>query len=273
MLALDPRVIDMAWEVLETLIPERPAVDHPLGTHRQRIPDKDCFIGLLQRLVTGCSWDVTRRLCGIGETTLRTRRTEWLECGLFDEMVSVTLGLFDNEIGLDLEEIVIDGSSQKAPFGGQGTGPNPTDRAKSGWKWSIATEGNGIPIGWAIDGANRHDSKLLTPTLLDIVKRDLFDEVTTIYLDRGYDTGVTLDVCADMGIEVAVIAERRKQGTETKKVFEPLGQRWTVERTNSWFTDYGQMRRNTDRFIDQRLGQMALAIAMMIFVKLFKHNR
>lgn len=62
MLALDPRVVDMAWEVIETLLPNRPVVEHPLGTHRQRIPDKDCFVGLLQRLVTGCSWDVTRRV-------------------------------------------------------------------------------------------------------------------------------------------------------------------------------------------------------------------
>jgi hypothetical protein len=187
-------------------------------------------------------------------------------------MVSAALEQFDDEIGLDLDEIVIDGSAQKAPFGGEGTGPNPTDRAKTGWKWSIATEGNGVPVGWTIDGANRHDSQLLTPTLLDVFERGLFDEVTTLYLDRGYDSGVTLDICADLGIEVAIVAEKRKCGSETKRVFEPLGHRWTVERTNSWFTDYGQLRRNTDRFINQRLGQLALAIAMMIFVKLFKHN-
>ena len=84
MLALDPRVIDMAWQVVEKLARERSWIR---GIDRQRIADKDCFIGLLQRLVTGCSWDVTRRLCGIGETTLRTRRTEWLEAGVFDQMV------------------------------------------------------------------------------------------------------------------------------------------------------------------------------------------
>jgi hypothetical protein len=29
-----------------------------------------------------------------------------------------------------------------------------TDRAKLGWKWSVASETHGIPIGWATDGAN-----------------------------------------------------------------------------------------------------------------------
>ena len=36
-----------------------------------------------------------------------------------------------------MSEVALDGSQHKAPMGGEGTGPNPTDRAKSGWKWSV----------------------------------------------------------------------------------------------------------------------------------------
>src|SRR5665811_2619852 len=49
---------------------------HPLGCHRLPIPDRDCFQGILVRLVTGCSWDLAARLCKASETTLRGRRTE-----------------------------------------------------------------------------------------------------------------------------------------------------------------------------------------------------
>src|SRR5450759_3578983 len=49
-----------------------------------------------------------------------------------------------------------------------------------------------------------------------------------------------------------------------------LGLRWPVERTNSWFSNFGQLRRNTDRFSRQRLGQVALAIALILTVKLVK---
>jgi hypothetical protein len=35
---------------------------------------------------------------------------------------------------LDLSEVAGDGSLHKAPCGGEGTGPNPTDRAKIGRK-------------------------------------------------------------------------------------------------------------------------------------------
>ena len=56
-------------------------------------------------------------------------------------------------IGLDLSDVSVDGSLHKAPAGGEGTGPNPTDLGKCGWKWSIVTDSNGIPFGWAIDDA------------------------------------------------------------------------------------------------------------------------
>ena len=49
-----------------------------------------------------------------------------------------------------------------------------------------------------------------------------------------------------------------------------LGLRWPVERTNSWLSNFGQLRRNTDRFNPQRLGQIALAIALILTVKLVK---
>ena len=37
---------------------------------------------------------------------------------------------------------------------------------------------------------------------------------------------------------------------------------------NSWLSNFGQLRRNTDRFTDQRLGQVALAL--ILTVKLVK---
>jgi hypothetical protein len=46
-----------------------------------------------------------------------------------------------------------------------------------------------------------------------------------------------------------------------------LGLGSPVERTNSWFSNFGQLRRNTDRYPDQRLGQIALAITLILSVK------
>ena len=78
-------------------------------------------------------------------------------------------------IGLDLSDVAVDGSQHKAPFGGEGTGPNPVDRGKCGWKWSIATERNGIPIGWEQAGANRNDCVLFEATLDAVDASGLLD--------------------------------------------------------------------------------------------------
>ena len=270
MLALEPRVVDAVWAAVEPLIPPRPPDDHPLGCHRPRIPDRSCFEAVLFRLVTGCSWDVAGRLGKGGETTLRNRCNGWIAAGVFDRVVEEALAAYDRVVGLDLREAAIDASQHKAPMGGEGTGPNPTDRGKSGWKWSIATDRWGIPVGWATDGANRNDVVLAAPTLDAVAARGLLADVETLHLDRGYDNTRVEQACAERGLTDVVCAKRRPcgRGRATRPV--PLGLRWPVERTNSWLSNFGQLRRNTDRRVGQRLAQLALAITLIITIKLVK---
>jgi transposase len=270
MLALQPRVVDAVWAAVEPLLPPRPPDSHPLGCHRRRIPDRDCFEAILFRLVTGCSWDVAGRLGKGGETTLRNRCNEWTKAGVFDAVADEALAAYDRIVGLDLSEVAVDGSRHKAPFGGEGTGPNPVDRGKSGWNWSLAADRRGIPLGWAVDGANRNDCTLLGPTLDAVARRGLLAEVETLHLDRGYDNRVVRSVVADAGIADLVCARVRGRGTAKAKRIVPLGLRWPIERTNSWLSNFGQLRRNTDRTVAQRLAQFALAVALILTVKLVK---
>jgi transposase len=270
MLALHPRVVDVIWEAVGPLIPVHRSKPHPLGCHRRRIPDRVCFEGILRRLVTGCSWDVAGRISGAGETTLRRRRDEWTAAGVFAAVRDEALAGYDRIIGLDLTEVAVDGSLHKAPFGGEGTGPSPVDRGKCGWKWSIATDRNGIPVGWAIDGANRNDCVMFVPTITEVIARGLLADIETMNLDRGYDNRVVRGYCTEIGIDDLVCARKRKPGTAKKKLPVSLGMRWPVERTNSWFSNFGQLRRNTDRFVHQRLAQIDLAVALILTIKLTK---
>lgn len=270
MRAFDPEVGDAIWAAIEPLVPV-PLDTHPLGCHRPRSSTRDCFDVMLVRLVTGCSWEDAERLCGnkVSDTTVRDRRDEWVAAGVFDAIAAEAIEAYDSVIGLDLSDVAVDGSLHKSPCGGEGTGKNPTDRAKLGWKWSILTDTVGIPFGWAIDGANRNDSILLAPTLDDAASRGLLEDVETLWLDRGYDSGVTRARLSGRGVDDAVIAKRRKRGavkTATKNL--PMGLRWPVERTNSWLSNYGQLRRNTDRKTIHRLAQFALAVAFLLTAKL-----
>jgi transposase len=272
MLALDPVVVDAVWAAVEPRLPRRPPDEHPLGCHRSRIPDRDCFEAMLFRLVTGCSWDVAGRLGRGGETTLRTRWNEWAAAGVFDGLVDEALAGYDRIVGLDLADLAVDGSQHKAPGGGPGTGPNCADRAKLGWKWSIATAAGGIPVGWVVDAANRHDSKLLEATLDAVASRGLPVEVERVHLDRGYSYPWVREAVTTRGLDVVVPPIRPKGKGRHKKLL-PFGVRWSVERTNSWLTNFGQLRRNTERQPRLRFAALHLAIVLIITVKLVKWAR
>jgi transposase len=272
MRALDPEVGDAVWAAVAALIPPADRT-HPLGCHRPRASDRDCFDGMLVRLATGCSWEDAERLTGrkVSDTTMRLRRDEWIAAGVFEALTEEALQAYDKIIGLEFSDVSVDGSLQKSPCGGEGTGKSPTDRGKLGWKWSILTDLNGIPVGWAIDGANRHDSVLFPPTLDDVGSRGLLADIETLWLDKGYDSKATRELIAERGIPDAVIAKQRRKGDPSEpKPKKPLGMglRWPVERTNSWLSNFGQLRRNTDRRNVHRLTQFSLAIVCLLTAKL-----
>jgi transposase len=270
MRALKPEVVDAVWAAVEPLVPA-PDRTHPLGCHRPRVADRLCFWGILIRLVTGCSWVSVEAILEfqVSDTTLRARRDEWIDAGVFDQLRRHALDAYDRIIGLDLSEVALDGSLHKAPCGGEGTGKNPTDRAKLGWKWSVAVDAHGIPVGWAIDGANRNDMKLLGPTLDDVAQFGLLEEIETLHLDRGYDYPAIRAQLTDFGLGDLNIQRRSNPG-EKAPVAQPmrLGLRWVVEGTNSWLSNYGQLRRNTDRRTRHRHAQLCLVVALLITAKL-----
>ena len=115
--ALDPAVISVLWQTIFHLLPER-VDDHPLGCHRKRVPDLLCFRGILIRLVTGSSWETVEALMEykVSDTTLRTRRNEWIAAGVFSELEAETRAGYDRIIGLDLSFVAIDGSIHKTPW-------------------------------------------------------------------------------------------------------------------------------------------------------------
>lgn len=269
MRALEAEVSDAVWTSIEALLPVA-RDEHPLGCHRPRVSDRLCFRGILIRLVTGASWvDVEAILeHRVSDTTLRARRDEWIDAGVFDELMTEALAAFNRIVGLDLDDVALDGSLHKVPYGGEGTGPNPCDRAKLGWKWSVACDRHGIPIGWAIDGANRNDVRMLEPTLDSIAQRGLLVDIDTMHLDRGYDSGAVRGRLRDAGINQFEIQRRGTKVPGVKQQPVRLGLRWIVEATNTWWSNYGQLRRNTDRKNSHRHAALCLATAILIVGRL-----
>jgi transposase len=161
--AIPPYLIEPIWQQFSALLPER-EVNHPLGCHRPRIPDRVVFEKLVEVFLFGCAYHrIADESCSA--TTLRDRRDEWIELGVIEELREAVLQAYDRYIGLEVSEVAVDCCITKAPCGGEKAGRSPVDRDKRGIKRSTAVDGEGIPIGGVSGPANRHDSPLLVATL------------------------------------------------------------------------------------------------------------
>jgi putative transposase len=138
----------------------------------------------------------------------------------------------------------MDAAMTKAPLGGkQSTGPNPTDRAKSGTKRSILVDGSGIPIGLAVDGANRHDIKLAEQTLENIViqrPKPTKRRPQNMCMDKAYDFPEIDELVAEWGY-TAHIARRGVDQSKRERVHGYRARRWVVERTHSWLNRFRRL--------------------------------
>lgn len=146
---------------------------------------------------------------------MHDRFQEWREAGLFKKMWKAGLLEYDKNRGIEWDWQSIDGAMTKAPLGGEGTGANPTDRGKRGTKRSLLTEGKGIPLSVTVDGANRHDKKLVKGTLdAIIVERPSTEEVKqNICMDKGYDFPDIKELVEEYGYTAHI----RTRGEEKKE--------------------------------------------------------
>ena len=237
--ALPPYLIEPIWQQFAALLPER-EVDHPLGCHRPRIPDRVVFEKLVQVLVFGCAYHrIADQKCSA--TTLRERRDEWIEIGAMDALREIALEAYDRYIGLELSEVAVDCCITKAPCGGQKAGRSPVDRGKQGLKRSTMVDAEGIPLGTLAAPANHHDSPLL-PETLDTVAETFggLPEGMNVHLDRGYDSKATRERLKERGL----LAEISKKG---KSAPFWASDRWVVERTSSWHNAHKKLVWCTER--------------------------
>ena len=101
-------------------------------------------------------------------------------------------------------------------------------------------EGGGIPIGIAVDGANRHDMKMVQATIESIAierPQPSLHEPQNLCLDKGYD----YDDVRALVKEFLYTAHIKARGEEAQAIKRAVGfkaRRWVVERTHSWMNRF-----------------------------------
>lgn len=254
-------IMDPLWSQFEALIP--PIIDnHPLGCHRPRVADRVIFDKLIQVLVLGAAYEKISDT-GCSATTIRRRRDEWIEAGIFPALEHICLEAYDRIVGLDLENLCVDGCIVKAPCGGEIAGKSPVDRGKQGTKRSVVTDGNGIPLGCVGAPANRNDSPLLRPTLEKISRFGFhLPDRITVHLDAGYDSTKTRNLLTELGCDWDISTKGKPLQTDD---------RWVVERTNAWHTrGFKKLLICTERRARVNDAFIALANAVIIIRRLIR---
>jgi len=226
-------VSDVLWKRVKPLIPER--VSHAKGG-RPPEDERKMFTAIVYVLRTGIQWNALARERG-ASTTVSNRFRLWEKQGLCMQLWQNGLQEYDKLVGLDWEWQSLDGVMTKAPLGGGATGPNPTDRAKSGTKRSQLCEGHGLPLAVTVEGANVHATRLAAPTLdaIVIARPEPSEKAPQhLCLDGAYLGGKTQEVIDQHQYSAPIrpIDEDRAQARSGDPTRKP--RRWVVERLHSW---------------------------------------
>lgn len=270
MRALQPEIYDTLFRLVADRIPA--PVVHPNGGCRKPIPDEICFRGLFWRFVTGAAWETIEAMMGfvVSDTTMRSRRDEWVKAGVFDDLMEHTLAEYDRLVGIDMGDVMIDGSTQLAPGGGPDTSSYMGSKGRKGFKWSCGVDAEGVGIGFVTATGSRNDYRLLEPTLDQIVARESTATIDVLHLDRGYGYKSLPEHLEPYPIgDVAVMW--RKQPHQGRVALVGFAKRWVIERTNAWLTNFRQLKINWDRTTQHRRAALCLAFAVICLYKIFDY--
>ena len=128
---------DALYETLEQLIPEKRS---KMGRPR-KVNFRIILAGIFYVLRTGIQWQACPREKFGPPSTVFYYFSKWCKEGVFERMLIIALQTYDDLKGIDWKWQSVDGAINKAPLGGEATGPNPTDRGKQGTKRSVLTDG------------------------------------------------------------------------------------------------------------------------------------
>ena len=153
----------------------------------------------------------------------------------------------------------------ESPFGGEAVGANPTDRAKCGTKRQLLTEGAGIPLAVAIDGANRHDMKMVEVTLTNVQAFPCDpDEEQNLCLDKGFDYPEVRELVRDYGY-APHIRGRGEDKQDLERIPGYRARRWVVERTHSWMNRFRRLLIRWEKKKVNFLNMLYLACSVITF--------
>jgi len=119
----------------------------------------------------------------------------------------------------------------------------------------------------AVEGANRHDMKLVEPTLQRfIVERPepTEQQPQNLCLDKGYDYPQVRELLDEWGY-TAHIRARGEEAQNKKQIPGYRARRWVVERTHSWLNRFRRLLIRWEKKVENYLAMLHFACAWIAF--------
>lgn len=130
-------------------------------------------------------------------------------------------------------------------------------------KRSLLTEGKGIPLSVAVEGANRHDMKMVRRTLAGIMTKKRV-AVQHLCLDKGYDFEEVREILEEFHY-TAHIRARGEEWEMKKHLPGYRNRRWVVERSHSWMNRYRRILIRWEKLLRTYLAMLHLACAAITY--------
>lgn len=280
-------ISDQLWQRIEPLLPKPKSRLRGRGRKRRNVGGRHpadrrvVLAGIFYILRTGCQWNAAPERYGSGKTLHRYFQ-RWVRARVFHRMWRAGLTEYDELRGIEWMWQSIDGAMTKAPLGGGATGPNPTDRGKTGTKRSLLVDGRGAPLAIVVAGANRHDSPLLEPTLdaIAVQRPEPSDEAEQhLSADNGYQGHPSATAAEARGYILhrpAAKKRSKKEGaTEEKQTAAPKkkrepgkkARRWVVEVAHSWINRFRRLLVRWEKKTQNYLSMLYFACAIICWRK------
>jgi putative transposase len=237
---------DLLWWCCERLLPT-PVRKSRAG--RKRADNRAVLNGIWYVLWTSCQWKaIQKSWFGVCSSTLHARYQEWVQAGVFEQVMRELLAFYDLRRGICWEWQAIDSKSCPAPLGHAVTGKNPTDRAKLGSKLHLLVDGRGAPLSIYLTGANVNDKWLPDELILGLLVPRPDPRLVEQHLcaDKGYDYDDVRLFAAAHGYHAHIprshrYADARRTSSVTAEPRHPA-RRWVIERTFSWLAKRRSLR-------------------------------
>ena len=255
---MKPLVTDALWERIEPLLPKPPRRRFRFPG-RKHLDYRMILTGILFVLKTGIAWDdlPSELGCGCGKTCRHYLRL-WHQAGVWLQLHALLLAELNGADKIDWQRALIDATLAEAPEGGEDTGPNPTDRGKSGSKHHVLTDAQGIPLAATVTAANVNEVTQVFDVLTSMPPvggkpGPRREKPERLQGDTGYDSEPVRQLLRWLGI-TPILGKRGREHGSGLGVY-----RWFVERTIAWLHSFGRLRRRLDRLTELQEAFLQLA--------------